>query len=112
MKLHALLELGLALFVISWCWRWRGSWSAREWETDPMTRLERRLLTDRLVKYVATTLAALAIVLLAWILWTVFYRGLGALSLSVFHHAVTESPGVRRTANAIVARSSRWWSDR
>jgi len=57
-----------------------------------MTRLERRLLTDRLVKYVATTLAALAIVLLAWILWTVFYRGLSALSFSVFVNP-TESPG-------------------
>lgn len=67
-----------------------------------MTRLERRLLTDRLVKYVATTLAALAIVLLAWILWTVFYRGLGALSLSVFTMP-TESPGRGGgLANAIV----------
>lgn len=67
-----------------------------------MTRLERRLLTDRFIRYVATTLAALAIVLLAWILWTVFYRGLSALSFSVFVNP-TESPGRGGgLANAIV----------
>lgn len=67
-----------------------------------MTRLERRLLTDRFVKVLATTLAALAIVLLAWILWTVFFRGLTALSLSVFTMP-TESPGRGGgLANAIV----------
>lgn len=67
-----------------------------------MTRLERRLLTDRFAKGVATALAGLAIVLLAWILWTVFYRGLTALSLSVFTMP-TESPGRGGgLANAIV----------
>ncbi|MBV5266087.1 phosphate ABC transporter permease PstA [Pinisolibacter aquiterrae] len=67
-----------------------------------MTRLERRLLTDRFIKVVATSLAVLAIVLLAWILWTVFYRGLTALSFSVFTMP-TESPGRGGgLANAIV----------
>ncbi|NLH79837.1 MAG: phosphate ABC transporter permease PstA [Phyllobacteriaceae bacterium] len=48
-----------------------------------MSRLERRLLADRVWRLVATGLAVLAILLLAWILWTVFYRGASALSLSV-----------------------------
>ena len=49
-----------------------------------MSRLERRLLVDRMWRMIASGLAVLAIVLLAWILWTVFYRGVTALSFSVF----------------------------
>ena len=49
-----------------------------------MTRLERRLLVDRIVRLTVLGLAVLAIVLLAWILWTVLWRGATALSLSVF----------------------------
>lgn len=48
-----------------------------------MSRLERRLLVDRMWRFIASALAVLAIVLLAWILWTVFYRGITALSMSV-----------------------------
>ncbi len=57
-----------------------------------MTQLERRLLADRVWKIVASTLAGLAILLLAWILWTVVWRGATALSLTVFT-APTMPPG-------------------
>ena len=67
-----------------------------------MTRLDRRLFIDKIWRLVATTLAVLAIVLLAWILWTVFYRGATALSLSVFT-TPTMPPGRNGgLANAIV----------
>ena len=49
-----------------------------------MTQLERRLFADRIWRLIATALAAMAIVLLAWILWTVVWRGASALSMSVF----------------------------
>ena len=57
-----------------------------------MTRLERRLFVDRIWRMVASALAVMAIVLLAWILWTVVWRGASALSLSVFT-APTLPPG-------------------
>ena len=67
-----------------------------------MSRLERRLLADRIWRLVASGLAVLAILLLAWILWTVFYRGATALSLSVFT-TPTMPPGRNGgLANAIV----------
>lgn len=67
-----------------------------------MSRLDRRLFLDRIVRIVVTVLAALAIVLLAWILWTVVYRGASALSLSVFTQP-TLSPGRGGgLANAVV----------
>jgi phosphate transport system permease protein len=67
-----------------------------------MTRLERRLVIDRFWRIVATGLAALAIVLLAWILWTVVYRGATALTFTVFTMP-TMSPGRGGgLANAIV----------
>lgn len=67
-----------------------------------MTRLERRLAFDRVVRFTVTGLAALAIVLLAWILWTVTWRGASALSFSVFT-LPTMPPGKGGgLANAIV----------
>jgi phosphate transport system permease protein len=67
-----------------------------------MTMLERRLLTDRIIRIIATILAVLAIILLAWILWTLIYRGASALSLTVFTQP-TMPPGRNGgLANAVV----------
>ena len=67
-----------------------------------MKMLDRRLLTDRIVRIVASILAVLALVLLAWILWTLIYRGATALSLSVFTEP-TMPPGRHGgLANAVV----------
>ncbi len=67
-----------------------------------MSRLERRLFVDKIWRLVASGLAVMAIVLLAWILWTVFYRGATALSFSVFT-TPTLPPGRHGgLANAIV----------
>ncbi|WP_442958231.1 phosphate ABC transporter permease PstA [Pinisolibacter sp.] len=64
--------------------------------------LDRRLLTDRIVRIVASILALLALVLLAWILWTLVWRGATALSLSVFTEP-TMPPGRNGgLANAVV----------
>lgn len=49
-----------------------------------MTLLRRRSIFDIVMKAVATTLALMMLVLLAWILWTLVWRGASALSLSVF----------------------------
>jgi len=67
-----------------------------------MTQLERRLLADRVWRIVATTLAALAIALLAWILWTVVWRGATALSLGVFTHPTMPPGRGGGLANSIV----------
>lgn len=67
-----------------------------------MTLLRRRSIFDIVMKVVATTLALLMLVLLAWILWTLVYRGASALSLSVFTQ-VTLPPGKGGgLANAVV----------
>jgi phosphate transport system permease protein len=47
-------------------------------------RLTRRLAFDKTIKVVSTTSAALAIVLLGWILLTLIYNGVSALSSTVF----------------------------
>ena len=67
-----------------------------------MTRLDRRLLIDRAVRIVASLLGVLAIVLLAWILWTVLELGISGLSLTLFTE-MTPPPGadVGGLANAI-----------
>ncbi len=67
-----------------------------------MTRLERRLVADRFWRVVATGLAVLAIVLLAWILWTLLYRGATALSFSVFTMPTMPPGRGGGLANAIV----------
>lgn len=67
-----------------------------------MNLFERRMLKDKILKVVASGLAVLVIVLLAWILWTLFARGASALSFSVFT-APTLPPGRGGgLANAIV----------
>ena len=67
-----------------------------------MSQLQRRLLVDRIVRIVVTVLAALAIVLLAWILWTVIYRGASALSISVFTMPTLPPGRHGGLANAVV----------
>uniref|UniRef100_UPI001954D89E hypothetical protein n=1 Tax=Klebsiella aerogenes TaxID=548 RepID=UPI001954D89E len=47
-------------------------------------RMNRRLATDKVVKTVSTAFAVLALVLLFWIIWTLLYNGISALSLSTF----------------------------
>jgi len=67
-----------------------------------MTLLRRRSIFDIVMKAVATTLALMMLALLAWILWTLVWRGASALSLSVFTQA-TQPPGKGGgLANAIV----------
>jgi phosphate transport system permease protein len=66
--------------------------------TDP--RLARRLAADVFVKGLSTAFAVIAILLLGWILWTLLFNGLRALSASVFvNDAFGRPPGL---ANAIV----------
>jgi len=58
-------------------------------------RLTRRLAFDKAIKVVASTLAILAIAILAWILWTLVSRGLGALTATVFtNDAFGRPPGL------------------
>jgi phosphate transport system permease protein len=49
-----------------------------------MNLFARRMFKDKVLKVVASGLAVMVLVLLAWILWTLFVRGASALSLSVF----------------------------
>lgn len=67
-----------------------------------MTRLERRLLRDRVMKIVATGLAGLALVFLFWILWTLVVRGATALSYTVFTRPMSAPGAEGGLANAIV----------
>lgn len=67
-----------------------------------MTRLERRLLRDRVMKGVATGLAIIALVFLFWILWTLVVRGASALSLTVFTRPMSAPGGGGGLANAVV----------
>jgi len=57
-----------------------------------MSSLARRRATDYTVKAISTGFAALSLVLLAWILWTLISRGLPALGPHVFTK-VTMPPG-------------------
>ncbi|MDQ0347098.1 phosphate ABC transporter permease PstA [Ancylobacter vacuolatus] len=57
-----------------------------------MSSLARRRATDYTVKAISTAFAALALLLLAWILWTLVIRGLPALGPHVFTR-MTLPPG-------------------
>jgi phosphate transport system permease protein len=57
-----------------------------------MSSLARRRATDYAVKAISTGFAALSIVFLAWILWTLLSRGLPALGPHVFTR-ITAPPG-------------------
>ena len=57
-----------------------------------MSSLARRRATDYTVKAISVGFAALSLVLLAWILWTLVARGLPALGPHVFTH-ITAPPG-------------------
>ncbi len=57
-----------------------------------MASLARRRATDYTVKVISTGFAALSLVLLAWILWTLVARGLPALGPHVFTK-ITAPPG-------------------
>ena len=57
-----------------------------------MASLARRRATDYTVKAISTGFAALSLVLLAWILWTLLSRGLPALGPHVFTK-ITAPPG-------------------
>ncbi|WP_407050673.1 phosphate ABC transporter permease PstA [Methyloraptor flagellatus] len=67
-----------------------------------MNLLQRRTLHDTIMKSVASTLAVFVLVLLAWILWTLFIRGFSALSLSVFTMPTLPPGKGGGLANAIV----------
>lgn len=57
-----------------------------------MASLARRRATDYTVKAISTGFAALSLILLAWILWTLVIRGLPALGPNVFTR-ITMPPG-------------------
>ncbi|WP_051660929.1 phosphate ABC transporter permease PstA [Bosea sp. 117] len=57
-----------------------------------MASLARRRATDHIVKAISTAFAALSLILLAWILWTLIARGLPALGPNVFTR-ITLPPG-------------------
>jgi len=63
-------------------------------------RMNRRLATDKVVKTVSTAFAVLALVLLFWIIWTLLYNGISALSLSTFTNDAFGRP--QGLMNAIV----------
>jgi phosphate transport system permease protein len=67
-----------------------------------MTRFERRLLRDKIMKVIATGLALIALVFLFWILWTLVVRGGSALSLGVFTKSMAGPGQNGGLANAIV----------
>jgi phosphate transport system permease protein len=67
-----------------------------------MTRFERRLLRDKMMKSVATGLALVALVFLFWILWTLVVRGGAALSLATFTSSMAAPGQNGGLANAIV----------
>lgn len=67
-----------------------------------MASLAARRAKDNIVKAVSVGFAALALFLLAWILWTLLARGLPALSLSVFTNVTAPPGGNGGLANAIV----------
>jgi phosphate transport system permease protein len=67
-----------------------------------MTRFERRLLRDRIMKIIATALAGIALIFLFWILWTLVSRGASALSLGVFTRPMSAPGGGGGLSNAIL----------
>jgi phosphate transport system permease protein len=67
-----------------------------------MTRFERRLLRDRIMKIIATALAGIALVFLFWILWTLVSRGASALSTTVFTRPMSAPGGGGGLSNAIL----------
>ena len=67
-----------------------------------MLKYNRRIATDLIMKGVATTLAVIALALLAWILVTLIVRGSHSLSLTTFTLPMDAPGGVSGLANAIV----------
>ena len=67
-----------------------------------MTLLQLRSTKDQVMKAIASGLALAVLALLAWILWTLFYRGATALSLSVFTMPTLPPGKGGGLANAIV----------
>ena len=68
--------------------------------TPSLGRMNRRLATDRVIKIVSTGFAAIALVLLFWILWTLLANGLSALSISALTNDAFGRP--QGLAHAIV----------
>ncbi|TBW34064.1 phosphate ABC transporter permease PstA [Siculibacillus lacustris] len=67
-----------------------------------MNLFNRRMAQDAVLKVVASGLALMVLVLLAWILWTLFIRGLSALSFSVFTQPTLPPGRGGGLANAII----------
>lgn len=62
----------------------------------------RRMFADVMMRTIATALAVMMLALLTWILWTLVYRGLSALSFSVFTQPTLPPGKGGGLANAIV----------
>ena len=67
-----------------------------------MNLLRRRSSFDQMMKIIASTLALFMLAMLAWILWTLLFRGLSALSFSVFTQPTLPPGKGGGLANAIV----------
>jgi phosphate transport system permease protein len=67
-----------------------------------MNLFKRRMLADLVLKVVASGLALMVLVLLAWILWTLVVRGASALSLTVFTSPTLPPGRGGGLANAVV----------
>ena len=68
--------------------------------TPSTGRMNRRLFADKTVKAASTGFAVIALVLLAWILWTLVYNGLSAISITTFTNDAFGRP--QGLMNAIV----------
>ena len=63
-------------------------------------RMNRRLFADKIVKAISTGFAVVALLLLAWILWTLVYNGISAISITTFTNDAFGRP--QGLMNAIV----------
>ncbi|CEJ12980.1 phosphate ABC transporter permease PstA [Phreatobacter sp. AB_2022a] len=68
--------------------------------TPSTGRMNRRLFADKVVKAISTGFAVVALLLLAWILWTLVYNGLSAISITTFTNDAFGRP--QGLMNAIV----------
>ena len=68
--------------------------------TPSTGRMNRRLFADKIVKAISTGFAVVALLLLAWILWTLVYNGISAISITTFTNDAFGRP--QGLMNAIV----------
>ncbi len=67
-----------------------------------MDRFNRRLLTDTIMQVLASIMALIALAMMAWILFTLVYKGANALQFKIFYLPMGAPDGSGGLANAIV----------